>query len=105
MNRAQRRKMGKKLDEPMYNLKQSDIKNSVDTIVRDKTKEIQLEAVEQTLGIVCLCLNAEYGFGEKRLLRMISRVQKQYDCLRQGYITFNDVKMQMKDLGVTLKTY
>lgn len=105
MNRQQRRQLDRNMknDQAVLTLKRADAKQVVDEIVNEKLKEIQSEAVQQTLSLMCLELNARHGFGAKMLKQTLLGISNQFECVKGGYLTKKDVESELKKLKLEIR--
>ena len=85
MNRKERRKNKIKNKDPVYNMKQSDIKN-----IKNQAVDV---AFKLMLGIPVMVLHDKYGWGgKKRLPEFGDYVLELYDSFDKGFLTLDDIE-------------
>lgn len=76
---------------------------------RRKNCEAAIEAIKnQTcdtfIALTCHTLNDEFGFGQKRLQKFITRFEEKCECLADGYCDWSDItKTMWQELNLELK--
>ena len=92
MNRKERRRAGKQINEPVMTLKRSEAKQVVDEIVQAELKKIQVQDLDIFLHLLCIAAEAEFGFKKGRLIRLVERIQKQYQAIQDNQLSKEDIR-------------
>jgi hypothetical protein len=104
MNRAQRRQLGTKQKDPLYTLKESQLRNTIARKVEPELKQVYAQAVKLTLGAVALALNDVYGFKSGRIGKVLNKVHATCECIEAGTVTIEDILEQVKEeTGVDIR--
>lgn len=107
MNRAERRRLGKKNHEPVINVKTSDFQQ----MKLDATKEASDKAFFLMLAIPVMVLHDKYGQLMKKVVDGKSREERfadfcldLYDSFEKGYVTLDDLhKCLWDEAGIKLE--
>lgn len=91
MNRAARRKAMKN---------KSQIADNIHFEIQEEKKRILKRAVHDLTAAFILSLADEFGFGKKRIERLLYRVNRQFECINEGYVTINDIKKMCQEIGL-----
>lgn len=108
MNRQQRRKTGQVDMLPMQPKFQAPL--TKDQIIAIAMVELEKEkkfimnesfkrAVRDLTAAFMLSASDEFGFGEKRLARLLGKVAKTFACINEGTVTIEDIKQWCKEKG------
>lgn len=62
--------------------------------------ETDKDLIVMFLALTMEALHDEFGFGEARLKRYASRVEKKLDCINADYVTFSDI---LENLNIKLR--
>ena len=93
MNRADRRKYGIKEKDPVLNLKESVVREQLQSTKKNAIRE----AAEITSALFALSLNNKHGFGEKRINELLLDVKNQIECVLSGHLSGTDVVAWCKE--------
>ncbi|MCZ9313176.1 MAG: hypothetical protein O0V67_07340 [Methanocorpusculum sp.] len=107
MNRAERRRLGKKGHEPVINVKSSDIHQ----IKMNATKEASDKAFFLMLAIPVMVLHDKYGQlmkkevdGKSREERFVDLCLDLYDSFEKDYVTLDDLhKCLWEEAGIKIE--
>lgn len=73
-------------------------------IAIDTAKDILQQAVIDYSVVLAMTLHDELGFGRVRLENFLERVKKQFDCIQEGVVSVEDMKIQLeKETGVVIR--
>lgn len=76
-------------------------------IVEEEQKRRESELLGNALlgltSAFVISLHDECGFGKKRITQVLNRVNKQYEQMRDGYITMEDLVKWVEDYGVSIR--
>lgn len=111
MNRAARRRKQKELEKvkkpPTYNLSQAQLKAIVDKEVQERLEEVKHLAINETIkGLTAafiISLSDEFGFGIKRMSRLLDKVQNQFECIEAGTVELEDLIEWVLEFGIDIK--
>lgn len=110
MNREERRKAGvKKNKDPVYLLKQSQVKNQVDNIIkydaevqrvlREESRRVHLEEgrknIVDTDTVILMTLHQIFGFGKKRLMQFAKGLVELHKYYNSRYSEDNIYAMKV----------
>ena len=60
-------------------------------------EQIQNTTIETIMLMAVCVLKDEFGFGEKRLNQFLDRYAEKTECLRTGYVNWEDLQEEMKE--------
>lgn len=97
------KKEGKKEKGKVYNIREdqykAQLKKEYDKGMDDGIKE----SIVYSMVVSLNALRDEYGFGEKRLIRYIDRVEKIHDCLNET-VSLEDLrKVLIDEVGIDVR--
>lgn len=70
---------------------------------RKRQKKIVELSVQYYSALMILCLHDKFGFGLKRITRLLDEVQELSDAIDKGYISMKGVmEIVQNEIGVTL---
>lgn len=104
MNRAEKRRLERDANksQKVYTLTQAQI----DEIKRDISIQSTKRAFHIMLAFPLMAMRDEFGFGKKRLQRIIDRILETYDAYEEKYITLEDLHTAIEDeTGVAIMKY
>ena len=95
MNRAQRRRLMKKGEivpakEPVYNVKQSDLKAFKKKAVDDAVSQAADAAMVLLLSLPIKILKRDYGWGNKRLPEFAEKLTDEYQSFVDGEVSLEE---------------
>lgn len=100
MNRAERRRLGKKGHEPVINIKSADVQK----IKMDAVKYASDKAFVLMLGIPTMVIHDHYGNlnrkevdGKPREERFVEYCLDLYDSFERGFISMDDIKWCLEE--------
>lgn len=67
-----------------------------------KKKEWELLAISTVTATMSLVLHDKFGFGKKRMNRLVSGIKNQFELVRDDFITVDDFENWAKDKGIEL---
>lgn len=78
-----------------------------DKMFRKLSKEAEMRIIPRVKATYLVafikCLHDEFGFGLKRLTKLLSKVDEHFDCLYEKYVTMEDLKkMIVNELGIDI---
>lgn len=108
MNRAARRRAQRGADKlPTYNVNQSQIKDLVTKELEQQMEEVEQLAISMTTAGVTaafiIALHDEFGFGIKRLEKILDNINSQFEAIEGGYITVEDMLEWCYDYGIDIQ--
>lgn len=108
MNRAERRRLQREQQKaPTYNINQKQLSNLVHDKVEDRLEEIRSEAINKTVQAYTVAwvisLHDEFNFGNKRLQRVLDKVQNQFECVTAETVTVEDLANWCKEYGIEME--
>ena len=69
----------------------------------DATQKIKMQTLDTVLCLAMLTLHDEFGIGQKRGLRFLSRFEEKTECLAEDYASWADYIQIVKDeMGIDL---
>lgn len=99
--------LSKKEDAELERIIQLRANRIVSEFLKEKKKEIEAYAIEQTFmtvnALYSISLNSLHGFGKDRLNKLIDKVRNQFVCLQEGYLTAIDVRDWCQEKGIEFK--
>jgi hypothetical protein len=93
MNRAERRRANRKEKESVINIKSKDINQ----IKESATNEAVSRAFFLMMNVPLIVLRDTFGFGQKRLEKFLTEVEKNMVCLSEEYVSFDDLKKVLEE--------
>lgn len=88
MNRANRRRIQRQENkDPVLNVKESKIRQELEKLSSSTVRE----AAKMASALFALVLNSEYGFGKKRIDKVLERVNYQMECVLSGHLSGKDI--------------
>lgn len=108
MNRAaRRRKEGESTKAPTYNINQAQLKATVDREIQERLEEVKHLAINETIksltAAFIISLSDEFGFGIKRMSRLLDKVQNQFECIEAGTVELEDLVEWVLEFGIDIK--
>ena len=108
MNRAERRRLQREAAKaPTYNVNQKQLSNLIRDGVNDRLEEIRNETISKTVQAYTaawvISLHDEFNFGHKRLQRVLSKVENQFECVTAETVTVEDLVNWCKEYGIEIK--
>lgn len=94
MNRKQRRaavSKGSVSDRAKY------LKDQESKIKKQVADRATTFCTEGLFSVFALVLHDELGFGKKRVEKLLSRVDKQFECITSGNVSLDDIKQEVMD--------
>jgi len=84
-------------EQPKLTLSRDQIKFVVDDLVQKEMNKINADNLDIFLHLLCTAGESEFGFKKGRLLRLIERIQSEYEAVKKGYNTKEAVKKYVRD--------
>lgn len=108
MNRAARRRKQREADKsPTYNVNQSQVKTLVAKELEQQIEEVEQLAISMTTAGVTaafiIALHDEYGFGIKRIEKILDNINLQFEAIEDNYITVEDMIQWCYDYGIDIQ--
>lgn len=108
MNRQQRRADGRTSEKnPTYTITRDGLKGIINKEIDDKIGTVRMKMARRTVhdltAAFAISLNAECGFGKKRLSDVLRRVQTTFACITAGTVTIEDIKNWCASQGIQYK--
>jgi hypothetical protein len=104
MNRAERRKKGITSQAKTYNLNNDQVMTIAKQAISQEIHEAKLEgmrvAVDMMSAALSLALNAEFGFGVKRIEKALRHIDRNFQCINEGEITLENLQDMCREIGV-----
>lgn len=72
----------------------------------NKKRELEMlqSSTELFLGAMCLALRDKYGFGDKRLIKIIEEVKSTIESVSEDYCSIEDILKTVSDeVGIDIK--
>jgi hypothetical protein len=94
MNRNERRKVAKKgvTHKDLLNLQNEGVSSGIN------------HATKALLACFVMTMHDKWGWGHKRLTRLLDQVNDQFDSVLKEYVSLDDIIQEVKDkLGVDIK--
>ena len=99
MNRQERRRQEKK-GKPVEKDKVVNIKlEDLEKIKADAAREAANVAFTLMMGLPVTVLRDKFGWGRVRIDRFMDRVLDLYDSFERGYVSLEDIKQDLWDIG------
>jgi len=104
INRQQRRQRAKELaKENRTALTDTEILKLKKRVCDEVYDDIRDEVVNQVLNILSVVLHDDYGFGQKRCIKVLEHINLYFDNIKDKEITFDDVAECCRDeIGINI---
>lgn len=106
MGRAERRKAEKLQRANAKNvplIPKHEVKDLVHKEIRKDLDKVRQEAIKRAVhdltAAFIIAINSEFGFGKKRIARLLSRVNLQFECILADTCTIEDIKQWCLEHG------
>lgn len=107
MNRALRRRHQIHTKETTYSLTNTKIKSMVvehaDRVISETKRQAINITYQYMLASMIIVLKDKFGFGPQRLNKMISEVNKQFDCMHSGHVTGAELVDWCREYGIEIR--
>lgn len=109
MNRAQRRRLNKEIEDmdKVINIKPHEIREKVEkevnTMLSKKVDALILETVINSTAVTISVLHEKFGFGESRIKKFMSEYNALFDSILEERVNFEELKQVAMDMGVRLE--
>lgn len=102
MNRQQRRKLERQKSLPTVpsDRLETIINNKIEKDLEAIKQEALKQAVHDLTAAFIITLKDEYGFGKKRMVTLLTRVNRQFECINDGEVTIEDIKEVCRESGL-----
>lgn len=71
------------------------VKAEAEKELTDEMQRVTAEIADKISNVWVMAIRDEYGFGRKRMNRLVERVNTVLDDINSGYLSFEDVSRQM----------
>ena len=71
------------------------VKAEAEKELTDEMQRVTAEIADKISNVWVMAIRDEYGFGRKRMNRLVERVNAVLDDINAGYISFEDISRQM----------
>lgn len=85
-----------------YNFNPEQIKQMVRSQIDKEIFGLRKEAAVDFTAALCLVMHDKYGWRKKRLTRFLMQLQTQYECIKQGYVTQDEIVKEVEKMGVKI---
>jgi len=106
MNRQEKRRIERQNEkkEKMFYMTEKQHQIKAYELLQKYMEDLKLENIKSTLKllfpIIALSLHDKFGFGEKRINKIIDKIKLQFDCINSNHLSFEDLKNECEKFNI-----
>lgn len=106
MNRQEKRRIDRQNEkkEKMFYMTEKQHQLKAYEHLQKYIEDLKVENIKHTLKLlfpmIALSLHDEFGFGEKRVNKILDKIKLQFDCINSKHVTFEDLKNECEKFNI-----